>query len=264
MTKVPDRLNTDGGGIIRYAYCDPAFILGTPMAMADGKYVDISAQSRWQGVIFAGEGDGRIVPIPKPNDLRVSMNAFGSVQSRGTLVTQMLKNSRCDDMIVWLSREGLGKPVEEDGIVFVEAAGAYAAIRVTRGGFRWMQGDNETARPIRNGLEMILKEAYAPVIVEVMAKREIENFEKFKAKVKACTVGFDGPVLNYTTIYGDTLTFDTSHKQTQTLNGKPVNFAPGKVFDSPFLQSDYNSGIVTIRKGSREKVLDFNQSVKDQ
>ena len=28
-------------------------------------------------------------------------------------------------MIVWMSQDGLSKPVEEDGIIFVEAPGAY-------------------------------------------------------------------------------------------------------------------------------------------
>ena len=69
----------------------------------------------------------------------------------------------------------------------------------------------------------------------------------------------DGPVLKYETIYGDQLTFDTSYKQTPTINGQPVNYAPEKVFESPFLNADYNSGIVTISKGDRVKELDFRQ-----
>ena len=61
-------LHTDGGGILRYSYCDPAFILGTPMheprPLSD--WVHISVQNRWQGVIFAGDEDARIVPIARP------------------------------------------------------------------------------------------------------------------------------------------------------------------------------------------------------
>ena len=33
-SKVPNKLRTDGGGILRYSYCDPAFIIGTPMSEA--------------------------------------------------------------------------------------------------------------------------------------------------------------------------------------------------------------------------------------
>jgi hypothetical protein len=41
-------------------------------------------------------------------------------------------------------------------------------------------------------------------------------------------------------------------------NGKRVDYAPDMVLNSPYLQSTYNSGIVNIRKGEEEMVLDFN------
>jgi len=36
------------------------------------------------------------------------------------------------------------------------------------------------------------------------------------------------------------------------------NYSPKKVYDSPFIDSDFGSGIVTIRKGGHALVLDFN------
>jgi len=67
----------------------------------------------------------------------------------------------------------------------------------------------------------------------------------------------DGAILRYTTIYNDHLTFDTSFEKTPRINGKPVNYTPQKVFESLFLNADYNRGIVTISKGDRKKVLEF-------
>ena len=61
------------------------------------------------------------------------------------------------------------------------------------------------------------------------------------------------------TIHGDLLTFDTGQKQIPTINGKPVDYAPPKVLQSPFLDADYDRGVVTIRKGGRTKVLDFTR-----
>lgn len=55
------------------------------------------------------------------------------------------------------------------------------------------------------------------------------------------------------------LTLDTSYMRTPTINGKPVNYAPEKVYDSPFLNADYNSGIVTISKANRVVELDFRR-----
>ena len=263
-TKVPTRMRTDGGGILRYTYCDPAFIVGTPMTEARPleDWAAISSQNRWQGVIFTGEHDARIVPIVRPIDNRVALNAQWSVQSKGSLITQKLEhNKRGAEMIVWISKEGLTAPVEEDGVVFVEAEGAYAAVRVVKGGFKWMEGTFEIDRFIPENATMILNDEYAPVILEVMATSDVTSFDAFKAKVRACKISLDGPVLTYNTIYGDRLTFDTSAKAIPSINGEPVDYAPKEVFKSPFLNADWNSGIVTISKGKRKKVLDFTRDL---
>jgi len=266
----PNQFRTDGGGILRYSYCDPAFILGTPMTEArpTSDWVAISSQNRWQGVIFAGEGDPRIVPVPRPEDNRVAFNQFWSVQSKGSLITQKLKQSKgAAEMMVWISKTGLSQPVAEDNVVFVEAPGAYAAIRVAQGSFkleeRVFKGTKEEGTSFATPPGHILTPAneYAPVILEVMAKSDVKSFADFKAKVKACPLNMDGPVLHYRSIYGDKMTLDTSYQKTPTINGEPVNYAPKKVFDSPFLNADYNSGIVTISKGDRRVTLDFNQPV---
>ncbi len=253
--KAPYKMNTDGGGILRYSYCDPAFIIGTPMTMARPleDWAAISSQNRWQGVIFAGKEDTRIVPIVRPKDNRVAMNAQWSVQSKGSLITQKLKYHKGGaEMIIWMSNDGLSVPVEEDGIIFVEAENAYAGIRVVEGGFRWKQ-----APFIAEGRTMILNDEYSPVILEVMAKADVNSFDAFKAKMKKTQSKMNNTLLEYTTIYGDQLTLDTSFEKTPTINGKPVDYAPKKVFESPFLNATWNSGIVTISKDKRKKVLNI-------
>ena len=156
-------------------------------------------------------------------------------------------------------------PVDEDGMIFVEAENAYAGIKVVQGGFEWrhtpfiaMSGDT-SSRSTPEGKTMILNEEYAPVILEVMAKSDAESFGAFKAMVKSCRIRMNGPVLEYKTIYGDRITLDTSFEKTPTINGKPVDYAPEKVFESPFLNAYWNSGIVTISKGNRKKVLNFER-----
>jgi len=262
----PNSLRTDGGGILRYSYCDPAFILGTPMVEARpvDDWVRISSQARWQGAIFEGDGDPRIVPLPRPANNRVAFNQFWSVQSKGSLLTQKLETHEdAAEMMVWISKTGLSRPVVEDRIVFVEAPGAFAAVRVARGEFtieeRVFGAKKETGASFSTPPAHIIvpTDEYAPVILEVMAKRDVGTFEKFKAKVRACKPSFIGSILEYTTIYGDKLTLDTNYKRAPTINGEAVDYAPKRVFDSPFLSADYNGGIVRISKGSRSKVLDF-------
>ena len=260
-------MNIDGGGILRYTFCDPSFIIGTPMhgprPLSD--WVHISAQNRWQGVIFPGEAMARIVPIARPKDNWRALNPQWSVQAKGTLITQKLRSSKgAAEMIVWLSKEGLSEPIEKDGVIFVESEGAYAAVRVAIGGYAWgdptFTSKTETGdRKVRIGRVVVPEDEYAPVIVEVMSKQDAKSLTRFISLVLANKPRVASGVIAYKSVYGDELTFDTNQQATPTLNGRPVNYAPDRVYDSPFLSSDYNSGIVTIRKGSREKVLDFNE-----
>jgi hypothetical protein len=181
------------------------------------------------------------------------------------LVTQKLKSNRGGGrMIVWMPREGLAAPVQENGVVFVEAEGAFAAIRVVGSAFsvvedslttRSKEGSTRTAPP---GIMVIPEDDFAPVVVQVMSKDKLKDFDGFKRRVKDCTAKMKGTVAVCETIYGDRLTLDTSYQELPTINGTPVDYAPSKVLDSPFLTADYNSGVVTIRKGERRKVLNFN------
>lgn len=274
--EVPNALSTDGGGIVRYTYCDPAFILGTPMFEARplSDWTHISAQNRWQGVIFRGEHDARIVPIVRPDNNRVTLNAFWSVQCKGCLITQKLQDCHggCE-MMVWMSRDGLSDPVEKDGWVFAEAAGraevhgacgAYVAFREAWGDATWNNDVYTITKPegpvyhTRLGHSMILNDDQAPVILQVMSKANIPSFEAFEALVLSSPVRLEGSVLHVTSIYGDAFTFDTSQQNVATINREPVNYEPQQVFASPFLNSGYETGIVTIRKGQRKCVLDFN------
>jgi len=265
----PNRFRTDGGGIVRYSYCDPAFTIGTLMTEARPleDWVHISAQSRWQGVIFGDTPGARIVPVVRPaGKARDVLNGHWSVQSKGSLITQKLKGHKAGGpMIVWMPLEGMGEPVRDGDLVFLETDGAYAAIRVV--GSKFELSEKEVSNPSIEGpmreappgRVVLPKDDFAPVILEVMAKKNLKDFQDFKAKVKANQPEMKGALLVYKTVYGDRLTFDTSQKQVPNINGKPVDYSPPKVLESPFLNADYDKGVVTIQKGGQKAVLDFTR-----
>ena len=265
----PNRFRRDGGGIVRYTYCDPAFTIGSLMTEARPleDWVHISAQSRWQGVIFGDSPNARIVPVVRPaGRARDVLNGHWSVQSKGSLITQKLKGHKAGGpMIVWMPSEGMGEPVREGDLVFVETEAAYAAIRVVGGEFKLsekevsnpsIEGATRVAPP---GRVVLPDDDFAPVILEVMAKRDLDGFDAFKARVKASRPEMKGGLLKYQTVYGDTLTFDIRQESVPMINGKPVDYTPAKVLDSPFLEAGYDQGVVTIRKGGKKKILDFTQ-----
>jgi hypothetical protein len=250
------QMRTDYGGIARYSYCTPDFIIGTSMieARPAGDWALISSQNRSHGAIFAGDNNAGILPQCDKTGSNRSYNAQWSVQRKGTLICQKLETSRrAGRTKVWFSAAGLSEPIEEGNWVFAESKGAYAAVRVVDGGFSW-----EDERSRTKGIWLVCNNEYSPVILEVDQKSNYKSFADFQAEVAGNALSFEHTILQYTGIYGDSFTFFADYSQAPQINGKTVDYAPRKAYDSPFLRADWNSGVVHIQKAARSLTLDFN------
>jgi hypothetical protein len=263
----PDyRLRTDGGGIVRYSYCTPDFIMGTAL-LASGTFEDwamISSQNRWQGVVFSGDPDARIYLQVKddgnPEEAIVSYTACWSVQSKGSLVTWKQSgktiNGKGNTMCVWISNAGrTGSLPERGGWVFAEYGAAYAAVKCVSGSYHW----KKASQPI-SGHWMVCAEQFTPVIIEVARKSDFADFAEFQTRVLALPITFDDKHVEYTGLDGSRLTL-APQPGIAEVNGNAIDLAPPTVFHSPFVQSKYNSGMVEIRKGDRSLKLDFNEGI---
>ena len=249
-------LRLDSGGIHRYSYCTPNFIVGTAMipSRSEREWALISSQNRSHGALFGGDTISFILPQCDNHRLRRAYNSQWSVQRKGTLICQKLKYNRyAGDSRVWFSKNGLSEPIVKDGWVFAEASRAYAAVRVVDGSFSW-----DTTKNIDIGKWLYCENEYSPVILEVVEKADYASFSEFCEAVKNLVVDFKDGILNYKGLYGDSFTFYADHSRAPKINNVPVDYALEKVFNSPFLQSKWNSGLVTIKKRERELVLDFN------
>jgi len=222
-------LNPDYGGIYRYTYSTPDFVMGTSML---AKRARIYPQC-------VGLGNGK------------TYNQQWSIQNKGTLIAQKLTTSKqAGDMRVWFSGPSTGMTLtEEGGWVFAQTYSAYAAVRPAWGGYSW--DDQNWLR---------CSDEWAPVIIEVARVSDYGDlFAWFKSAVLNQTIDVNAGVLTYTGLGGSgTFTFYTESSQTPELNGVPIDFEPDYTFDSPFMHEDWASGVVTISKDQRELVLDFN------
>lgn len=254
-------IDTKGGRILRYSYCTPSFILGTLMdeSRPEADWTRISSQNRWQGVIFSGDIDARIFPVPAATDdagkldkSASSYNSFWSAQSKGTLVTQKLKTGlHVGPMRVWFSHAGLTQRTESQGWVFTVAPDAYAAVRIVSGASHW-ESDSK-------GDWLVGDDEFSPVLMEVAQKSDVGDFNAFQEKVLSHPVKFKEKILEYTSLAGDAFTFHADYRQPPRINGKPVDYAPPQAsLRSPFVSDDWNSGVVTLKKDSRRLTLDFN------
>ncbi len=262
----PDyRLRTDFGGILRYSYCAPEFIIGTLMCEARPleDWTMISSQNRWHGAIFAGHPNARLYPQCRADEETKTYNQQWSVQRKGTLIVQRLAGKQYsrgpEEMRVWFSRPGLGNRQEKDGWVFVEAAGAYAAVRPVAGEYRW-----KTVEGWAPGDWLCCTDSVSPIIIEVASKKQFADYGAFQAALLAAPIRFADRVLTYTGLSGDRFTFYADYSRVPQVNGQPIDYAPQRVFDSPFVESEWDSGMVTIRKGERKITLDFNSQEAQQ
>jgi len=214
-------------------------------------------------VIFAGQPDSRIFAQPLKRKKGSVYNQHWSVQHKGVLILQKLRtNVRARGQRVWFS--GDLKRTGRDGWVFAEAKNAYAAVRVVRGGTRWEpdtpEQHHEKTKKADDGMWLACEDEYTPIILEVARKSDFPNFESFQSAIKANPLSLKDGVLRYRGLAdAGELTFHTESTDPPEVNGKPIDFRPKKVYDSPFIQSDYDSGIVVLQMGGRRVVLDFNE-----
>lgn len=251
------RMKTDFGGILRYAYCTPDFVMGSLLTEARLKedWAAISSQNRWSGVIFRGHADARVYPSAYSKRNQSVYNGFWSVQSGGTLISQKLKSNRdADEWRVWFSKEGITTPVEDQGWYFSEADGAFVGVRIVQGKASMIPENSS-----KLGRWLVSENSFSPVIIEVARKtRGIPTMEKFRNLVTALPLNMNGAALNYTNPRGEKFVFYADESGVPEINGKAVDYAPENVYDSPFIQSKWDSGNVIIKKGQRILTLDFN------
>ncbi len=245
------KLRQDYGGIVRYSYCTPDFIMGSMHieARPQSDWTMISSQNRWQGVIFDGDPFCRI--FPQAQTVYRAYNQHWGVQSKGCLISQALTSGTyskyIDTMRVYFSPQGLTSRVERGGWVFTVSKGAYAAVKCVNGTYKW---DSSTRW-------MYFDNLYSPVIIEVGQKTDYTSYTAFQDKVLALPLAYDGKVLTHTSIYGDNLVFYADKSSLPKINNQPIDLRPTNVFDSPFIKSVYNSGVIEISKNKRKLVLDF-------
>lgn len=251
------RLKTDFGGILRYTWCTPDFIMGSLITEArpTSDWTAISSQNRWSGVIFAGDPDARLFPAPYNVKGASILNGFWSVQSKGTMISQQLKPTDTKGTVqswrVFFSNAGLSKPTNKGAWTFAEAEKAYVGVRVLEG---------ETGfEEHRFGHWLICEDEMTPVIIEVGRKSDYSCFDAFQAAAVAQKVGVENLVLNYRSLGGDDLIFYIDQSQLPKVNGVTVDLAPARVYDSPFVQSRWDSGVVTIQYDEERYILNFNE-----
>ncbi len=263
------RFDATGGRALRYSYCTPDYIMGSWMLDTRVNYAAINSQNRWQGVIFGADRGLRVFPQSIGLRNGKTYNQHQSVQVRNvTLVAADPRGTQTGHMTVFFSGDLRKTLVENDGWVIVKAGNAWLGVRVLSsaqraGNSNYLIKEGSEIHEIETkyGFWLWPKEEQPPIVFVGSTAAKHPKLEDFKAYLASHRYTVNHDRVTYT------CKDDTGTEQRLELagdlpvpliNGKPVNLQPEKVFDSPYLSSVHGSGIVTIQKGDRKLVLDFN------
>ena len=163
-----------------------------------------------------------------------------------------------------VTRENGGAEVEEhvmeQGWLFGKAGDAWYALRPAAGAFA--VGKPSDPNELQRFTFPEDQDKKIPFIVHAGGVTQDGSFENFKKNVLAGEISYGNGVLTYKTQDWGTMQFapyaDKPADQWRQVNGAPVDL-PEKLFDSPYLNSDYDSGIITAEFGDQTLILDFNK-----
>jgi hypothetical protein len=184
-----------------------------------------------------------------------------AVQHRNILLVQRdIKAANTGDMRVFFSRGMKERLVDSAGWLFLEEGKAYLAWKafstedgVSSCGFSW---DNEYFLRVRD--------RQAPMVFVMGRKLHYSNLETFMAGVLASgskldsngRFSYQGRDMEGKQI---SLSLYLEGDRLPEVNGNPVDLHPERIYDSPYMWSRHGSGIIHLKKGEQELVLDFNQ-----
>lgn len=250
--------------ILRKTYATPSFVLGTSMvpALPKESWSAISSQNRWDGVLFSGNATSCIFVQPARPAKGSLYNAEWSVQDKGVLLIQRLKTSTgADNQMMWFS--GDLKRVEENGWIFVEAANAFAAIKVVSGAWAW-ENKSQYWRDAKNykedaGIWLVPKDQFSPIIVEVATKASFTDYEAFKKAILKNALQVSPGVVNYSSAFYKTqLTLFSDFSQPPQINGKTAVYNTPECY-SGLLEAPFGGDTVKLKAFDKELLFKFGK-----
>ena len=161
------------------------------------------------------------------------------------------RNQRYQFIHAYVPRAAFDEVVEENGWIFVREGAACAALRML-GGHEW------TTQGEWKDVEVVSPGAKNGAVCEAGLIADFGSFEAFRREIAENEVRFDPErmQLTYVSKRAGTITIDT--KGLREVNGEPVDL-DYPTYDCPYIQSEWDSGVVTLIKGELREVLDFRE-----
>lgn len=257
----PQKLNVFDSthSIVRNGFATPHFHMGSHGVDATAEVNLEARQQRWQGVVFSNDPMAHISMDGKSGVTKGGYisNPFKTLQDRNVMVTMKwgpVIDAKTDPHL-WIYFSSTLDAVEEDeGWIFVKSGDAFAAVKIVEGGYRWSKPWVHSDTFTVQGKSFVVPNSEdTPIITVANNAADYNNdFAAFKKALKAQTIARADGVLKFATITHD------GPLAPGKVNGEAVELSPSRVNDSPFIRSDWDSGVIYIRKGGETLKLDFS------
>ncbi len=221
---------------------------------------------------------------------------YRSVQDKNVLITQQSRGYRWVSPEWFPHTDQFSQPYgiffgkaldtleEKNGWIFVHEGQAYLAVRVVLGEYfsdnvgsdAWLKHQakesiysellEESYSWSSDKTIAVLKEKYSPMIFEVATVNDYKTFDEFKTAIlekskitlqKTVVPGWY--VLMYKGAAPDAqeIYFNSANNEMPMVAGEYINYSSPKLFDSPYLQSDYKSGVIKASFTGEQMTWDF-------
>ncbi|OXU15220.1 hypothetical protein [Sedimentisphaera salicampi] len=218
---------------------------------------------------------------------------FRSVQHKNVMITQQARSYITVNPAWFLEEKNNDLPigihfgekpdrmVEKQGWIFIEQGNSFLAVRPVRsyyeagGEFDYLEGPHGLESKLENrsyewnSLENIakLKSSHSPIIFETARKSNYSNLTKFIQHIDMAEIKLVNGIVPeaYSVVYTTTdisgkeikLYLNAANNEMPKINGEYLDYEPDKLFDSPYMQSLYDSGVTNIMCGGRDLTLSF-------
>jgi hypothetical protein len=240
--------------VLTYAYCTPQYVMGTAELKPGYKTVAPSRQNRWEGIIFNTTPADRVYPQAGPSSFSPANDAFLSVQQDNVLITA--KKADYDQPTLVYFPSTLDSVVEKGGWVFVQEGGSYLAVKPVIGGYHWLTSAKNKAGN-RDQRFIQLGKVSSPIIFNA-ALASSSTFAEFQTRILHNALSVVRGDLSYRASNGTRFTFFGDLSKAPRVNGQEPGYSTKRVFNSPFMQSVWGSGKVTIKYAGHSAVYDFS------
>jgi hypothetical protein len=144
----------------------------------------------------------------------------------------------------------------EQGRVFVRLGDAYAVMRFSAP-YTWSENDSNKEIIIRDGTRR--NDIRIAMVTEAGDKATYGSFEEFVKQMQAKEMSFDRSALRL--VYGNMeLKLDYNKKLTtehNILDGVEQTYPYEYTYNSPYMQSKLDSGVITVTVGNRVRTMDY-------